>query len=186
MRGRNDARDIHDCDCVSLHRSGNHAFRDFSSLRTHFRAAYCMRLLYVDMGHVNYKFERKTKTGRRLPRTRNFLPSEQKAGISGLHVSQFALSSQSFWKRGSSRSGSNSGSSRSRAGVSPRGILNLVPLGVESKLLQDDDGAVGVATLRGASAIHYFARLPLARVHCFASKTFCTRAWKRGSLRTLS
>src|SRR5438552_6277334 len=50
MRGRNDARDIHDCDCVSLHRSGNHAFRDFSSLRTHFRAAYCMRLLCAAMG----------------------------------------------------------------------------------------------------------------------------------------
>jgi hypothetical protein len=53
MRDRNDARDIHDCGCVSLHRGGNHAFRDFSSLRTHFRAAYCMRLLYVNMGHVN-------------------------------------------------------------------------------------------------------------------------------------
>jgi len=36
-------------------------FRDFSSLRTHFRAAYCMRLLYVNMGHVNNKFERETR-----------------------------------------------------------------------------------------------------------------------------
>jgi len=39
MSGRKDARDIHDCDCVSLHRGGNHAFRDFSSLRTHFRSS---------------------------------------------------------------------------------------------------------------------------------------------------
>jgi hypothetical protein len=80
MRGRNDARDIHDCDCVSLHRSGNHVFRDFSSLRIHFRAAYCMRPLCATMEHVNNKFERKTKTGCRFPRTRNFLSSEQKAG----------------------------------------------------------------------------------------------------------
>jgi hypothetical protein len=66
MSGRNDARDIHDCDCASSCRSGNHAFRDFPSLKTHFRPAYCMRLLYADMGHVNNKFERKTKTGRRF------------------------------------------------------------------------------------------------------------------------
>ena len=39
-----------------------------------------MRLLCVNMGHVNNKFERKTKTGRRFPRTRNFLPPEQKPG----------------------------------------------------------------------------------------------------------
>ena len=42
---RNDAGDIH--------RDGNHAFRDFSSLRIHFRAAYYMRLLYANMGDVN-------------------------------------------------------------------------------------------------------------------------------------
>jgi hypothetical protein len=32
------------------------AFRDFSSLRTHFRAAYCMRLLYAFMTHVKNTF----------------------------------------------------------------------------------------------------------------------------------
>src|SRR6266550_1915675 len=36
----------------------------------------------------------------------------------GLHVSHFALSWQSFWKRGSFRSGSNIGSNWSSAGVS--------------------------------------------------------------------
>src|SRR5207249_8644872 len=32
----------------------------------------------------------------------------------------------------------------------------------------------------------YPARLPLAYVHCASRKTFFTRAWKRGSFRTLS
>jgi hypothetical protein len=36
-----------------LHRGGNHAFREFSSLRTHFPPAYYMRLVYVNMVHVN-------------------------------------------------------------------------------------------------------------------------------------
>jgi hypothetical protein len=31
------------------------AFRDFSSLTTHFRPAYCTRLLYVTMAHVKNK-----------------------------------------------------------------------------------------------------------------------------------
>jgi hypothetical protein len=38
MSGRNRARDIHDCDSVSFHRSRNHAFCELSSLRTHFPA----------------------------------------------------------------------------------------------------------------------------------------------------
>ena len=32
------------------------AFRDFSSLRTHFRAAYRIRLLYVIMAYVKHTF----------------------------------------------------------------------------------------------------------------------------------
>jgi hypothetical protein len=32
------------------------AFRDFSSLRTHFRAAYCIRLLYAFIAHVKNAF----------------------------------------------------------------------------------------------------------------------------------
>jgi hypothetical protein len=31
-------------------------FRDFSSLTTHFRAAFCMRLLYADMAYVKNIF----------------------------------------------------------------------------------------------------------------------------------
>src|SRR4029077_18621578 len=64
MDGHNDAgRNTHHCrDCVSLqYGGGNVAAREFSSLRTHFRPAYCMRLLYATMGHVNNRFERERR-----------------------------------------------------------------------------------------------------------------------------
>ena len=56
MDGHNDAsRNTHHCrGCASLqYGGGNVDAREFSSLRTHFRPAYCVRLLYVNMGHVN-------------------------------------------------------------------------------------------------------------------------------------